>query len=34
MFFQLIVSVALVIIGVSMVLLGRYLRSNHTKPKE
>jgi hypothetical protein len=30
MFFQLVVSIALVIIGVSMFLLGRYLRSTRT----
>jgi hypothetical protein len=30
MLFQLIVSIALVIIGVSMFLLGRYLRNFHT----
>jgi hypothetical protein len=29
MFFQLTVSIALVIIGVSMFLLGRYLRRTH-----
>ena len=29
MFFQLTVSIALVIIGVSMFLLGRYLRHSH-----
>jgi len=34
MFFQLIVSIALVIIGVSMVLLGRYLRNFRTTQKE
>ncbi|GBU28882.1 hypothetical protein R84B8_02444 [Treponema sp. R8-4-B8] len=34
MIFQLIVSIALVIIGVSMFLLGRYLRNFRTTQKE
>jgi hypothetical protein len=34
MFFQLIVSISLVIIGVSMFLLGRYLRNIRTSQKE
>lgn len=29
MFFKLIVSIALIIIGVTMFLTGRYLRKNH-----